>query len=557
MRSSVLVHEVHRSGLLALVAATVMTLIALTLAPVSVSAATLGLETAVSIDPRVGSIAAETGQVDVIVRVLPGAEVDAGELITSSGGTVDRYLPVADSLSATLTPEVLEALENRPDLVVGVTLDGPVRVLHDATDGDYYSDSTFEYTVGADELHGSGVDGSGVGVAMIDTGVNEVADLEGRVVQGIDLSGEDDGVDRFGHGTFVAGVIAGDGASSSGIYDGVAPGAHLVSIKIAGEDGSSDVSELLAALQWVVSFKDAYDIEVLNLAIGTDSTQSWTIDPVNYAVQRAWDAGIVVVVAAGNVGPDSGTILKPADDPYVITAGASDGMSTISRGDDVVPDFSSRGPTADGIAKPDLVAPGSHLIGLRAPGSTVDELAPYARVGEHYFRGSGTSFSAGVVSGAAALLKQAHSDWTPDQVKGALLGTAATGPVEDPHVDGHGALDVAAAAALTEPALANQDLASSTGDGGMKASRGSFVVEVVHSNGVEELLDGTKSKAATGKSFDQTQFLGTNWQGTNWQDSQWAGTNWQGTNWQGTNWQGTNWQGTNWQGTNWQGTNWQ
>jgi serine protease AprX len=173
-------------------------------------------------------------------------------------------------LSATVTPEVLEALENRPDLVVGVTLDGAVRVLHDAIDGDYYSDSTFEYTVGADESHAAGVDGAGVGVAMIDTGVNEVADLEGRVAHGIDLSGEDDGVDRFGHGTFVAGVIAGDGAASNGVYDGVAPAAHLISIKIAGEDGSSDVSQLLAALQWAVSFKDTYDIEVLNLAGCTD-----------------------------------------------------------------------------------------------------------------------------------------------------------------------------------------------------------------------------------------------------------------------------------------------
>lgn len=556
MQTRVLALEATRAPLRALVAATVAAVVAVLLSPVSAPAVPR-VEVSVTVDAAVDSVIAESGQADVIVRVLPGSEVVVADLIAGAGGTVGQYLPVADSVSASVTDATLDALQARPDLVVGVTLDGPVRVLHDAVGEEYYSDSTFEYTIGADQLHARDVDGSGVGVAMIDTGVSDVADLEGRVVHGIDLTGDNDGVDRFGHGTFVAGIIAGDGASSDGMYDGVAPGAHLISVKIAGEDGSSDVSQLLAALQWVVSFKDTYDIEVLNLAIGTDSTQSWTIDPLNYAVQRAWDAGIVVVVAAGNVGPDSGTILKPADDPYVITAGASDGMSTIPRDDDIVPDFSSRGPTADGISKPDLVAPGAHLIGLRAPGSTVDQLAPYARVDEHYFRGSGTSFSAAAVSGAAALLKQAHPDWTPDQVKGALLSTVADGPAEDPNVDGAGGLDVATAWALTEPPLANQDLARSTGKGSITASRGSFVVEFVRPDGVEEALDRTKGKSATGQQFNHEEFLGLNWQGLNWQESQWAGLNWQGLNWQGLNWQGLNWQDSQWSGLNWQGTNWQ
>src|SRR5207253_3938343 len=175
--------------------------------------------------------------------------------------------------------------------------------------------------------------------------------------------------DRFGHGTHVAGIIAGSGAESDGHWAGVAPGAKLVSLKVAGPDGATDVSVVLAALQWIVSNRDAYHIGVVNLSFGTDGTQSYAVDPLDYAVERAWKAGIVVVAAAGNNGGLAGQeITKPGDDPYVVTVGAAATGDDPGNGDDTVAPFSSLGTTEDGFAKPDLVAPGISIASLRAPG---------------------------------------------------------------------------------------------------------------------------------------------------------------------------------------------
>jgi serine protease AprX len=180
----------------------------------------------------------------------------------------------------------------------------------------------------------------------------------------------------------MAGLVAGNGASGAGGATGTAPEARVLSVKVAGADGAADVSTVLAGLQWVVSFRERYGIDVLNLSLGTDSTQSWQDDPLNYAVERAWDAGIVVVVAAANTGPAPGTIAKPGDDPWVVTVGAVDGQGTPGVGDDRVPDFSSRGPTRDGVAKPDVVAPGARCCrcGRRAARWTAPSHRPTRRV---------------------------------------------------------------------------------------------------------------------------------------------------------------------------------
>ena len=305
--------------------------------------------------------------------------------------------------------------------------------------------------MGADALQAQGIDGSGVGIAIIDTGVADLPDFAGRRTGMLDLSGDGDDVDAYGHGTFIAGIAAGNGASSGGANAGVAPGAHVIPVKIAGRNGASDISHVLAAIQYVVSFKDTYDIGVLNLSLGTDSDQTQLLSPLNHAVERAWDAGIVVVVSGGNHGDEGpGRIPKPADDPLVITVGATDSMGTVDRADDKVAGYSSLGPSiADGFEKPDIVAPGSHLVSLIAPGSKLDTDFPSSHLDAAHAQGSGTSFAAGVASGAAALLRQAHPDWTPDQVKEAMTSSAAPGPVGIRNVDGFGALDVTAASLAT------------------------------------------------------------------------------------------------------------
>ena len=496
--------------------------------------------------------AVAAGPTSVIVQLAPGAEDAARDVLASTGGEVVRNLDIVSGFSALVDAASLEALTAVPG-VRHVTLDGTVELAHTGPGGGPPAgDSSFVETIGADTLHEQGIDGDGVGIAIIDTGVADLPDFAGRRVGMLDISGDGDDVDRYGHGTFIAGVAAGDGTSSGGEHAGVAPGAHVIPVKIAGRNGSADVSHVLAAMQYVVSFKDTYDIDVLNLSVGTDSDQPQMLSPLNYAVERAWDAGITVVVSGGNLGEQGpGRIPKPADDPLVITVGATDSHGTIPRGDDEVAGFSSRGPSiADGFEKPDVVAPGAHLVSLVAPGSVLDTDHADGHVDDAHARGSGTSFAAGVTSGAAALLLDAHPDWTPDQVKEALTSSAAPGPVGDRNVDGHGAVDVAAAVDAT-PAPDSQGLVvRSTGLGSLEADRGSLRVEV-STTGLFNTLAYLFGKiihlggetTAQLEDFDAEAFVEDPWT-----EASWSGTAWWGTAWWGTAWWGTAWWGTAWWG---------
>lgn len=512
-----------------------------------------------AIDPAVTDALAD-GDVEVIVQAHPDRLDQARAAVAAGGGVVHHTLEIIDGFSATLTADALTRLETS-ETARSVSLDGEVQFSHTAPAGQDYDDTTFVETVRAHRLHRDGVTGRGVGIAILDTGVSPVADVRGRLVGGIDLTVEGDGVDRYGHGTFIAGVAAGDGAASGGRHAGVAPGAHVVPIKIAGRNGASDVSQVLAAMEWVVSHRDTYDIGVLNLSFGTDSRQSQRHDPMNMAVERVWDAGVVVVAAAANLGPGAGTIMKPGDDPLVITVGATDFNGSVGRQDDTIPDFSSRGPTpADGFAKPDLVAPGAHIIGLRAPNSTIDRDHPYARVDNAYFRGSGTSFSTGVVSGAVALLREAHPDWTPDQIKGALLSTATPGPTGDRMVEGHGMVHVLRAHQLTDPAPANVGVVRSDGTGTLEASRGSLQLAIVTdpvTNTVGLLFSvlqdpvGSVLKVLSGELTVQDALFDADEYREDWQGRQWYGRQWYGRQWYGTEWNGRQWYGRQWYADDW------
>ena len=289
----------------------------------------------------------------------------------------------------------------------------------------------FPASTGASALAATGIDGRAVTVAVLDTGISAKQDYAGRVVGGIDLSGEGSPYkDNFGHGTFIAGLVAGNGASSNGAYAGEAPGANLVSIKVAGASGTTSVSTVISGIDWAIKQRDRLGIKVLNMSLGADPTESTTTSPLNAAVERAWAAGITVVVSAGNYGPGNGSISKPGDDPLVVTVGATDEVATIPTSDDAITSFSSVGPTwTDGWFKPDLVAPGRTVVSLRVPGSTIDSSHPEGRVGSNNFKGSGTSFSAAITSGAAALIYQANPGSTPDDIKGRLLahGSEAAG----------------------------------------------------------------------------------------------------------------------------------
>jgi serine protease AprX len=361
----------------------------------------------------------------------------------------------------------------------------------------------------------------------------------------------------------MAGIIAGDGTSSAGKWRGVATKAKLVSVKLAGADGSTDVSMVIAGMQWVIAHKDQFGIRVMNLSFGTDSIQGYAADPLDYAVEQVWLSGIVVVASAGNRGPTAGTISKPADDPFAISVGAADVLGTPLVTDDMVATFSGHGPTPDGMAKPDLVAPGVTIVANRAAGSTLDLTYPDARVDDDYFRGTGTSQAAAIVSGVAALVIQSSPSITPDVVKATLAGTANAGMAG---LDGAGAGMIDAKRAIsaagrhtfdTQPA--NDGLVPSAGTGPLEGSRGTVrVLSDFNGDGMDDAIAGEMDP------------LGNSWDGASWGASAWNGSGWRpyvsvaygwgtskdGNSWDGTSWDTSSWEGNSWDGNSWEGNSW-
>jgi serine protease AprX len=371
--------------------------------------------------------------------------------------------------------------------------------------------------VNAPAAWNAGWTGTGVGVAVIDSGVDPSSgadlsgptSLSGRVVYSTSfVPGNLSVLDAYGHGTHVAGIVAGSGASSQAsntsnpVYKGVAPNASIVNLRALDQNGSGSDSTVIAAIESAILNKLLFNIRVINLSLGRPVYESYKLDPLCQEVEKAWKSGIVVVVAAGNNGRSNvggingyGTITAPGNDPYVITVGAMKSMGTPQRTDDLIASYSSKGPTAiDHLVKPDIVAPGNLITSLLNNGSLLSEypsnsigttkcsagnflgvvvgtagtlLAPApgsSSSGHCYFSLSGTSMAAAVVSGAVADLLQAQPTLTPDQVKARLMKTAyksfpasstAADPVTgatytsyyDAFTVGAGYLDIAAALA--------------------------------------------------------------------------------------------------------------
>ena len=480
----------------------------------------------------------------------------AEDRVLAVGGHITRPLPLIGGFAASVPDDGLGMLAGDP-AIAGLSVDARVAMASSGTAVyDVYEPSlVWRKAIRLSQLP-NGVDGTGVTVAMIDTGVARHEDFGHRVVARVDFTPGGAGDDQYGHGTHLAGVIAGDGGASGGKWRGVAPGAELVSVKVAGADGSTDVSVVIAAIQWVVTHRGQYGIRVLNLAFGTDSTQPYAIDPLNAAVERAWAAGITVVVSAGNRGPGVGTIAKPGDDPYVITVGAADLNQTPERWDDEVAPFSSRGPTRDGFEKPDVVAPGTTIVATRDAGSAVDQLHPDAVVDEDYFKGTGTSQSGAVVSGIAALMYETNPNLTPRRVKGILMGTAFRSAAYrvgggDGLVDATGAV-LAATSVVANP---NFGLVRSTGSGSLERSRGRFHVETdLDGDGVADLVEGEMD--VLGDPWDSTSWSSTSWSSTSWSSTSWSSLIAENAGWSSTSWSSNSWSGMSWNSTSWSSNSW-
>jgi serine protease AprX len=382
---------------------------------------------------------AHTQTVKVIVQYKTTPTATHYATMQGRGGRLHTKLHMIKGASFTIPVSALAALEADPD-VVSVTIDHPLSLMDDTTDD----------VIGADSAWNSGFTGAGIGVAVIDSGINDSnldlwdsTQTSSRVVYHQDFTGTASNntsganYDLYGHGTHVAGIIAGNGYLSGGEYAGVAPAATLIDLRALDANGAGSDSNVIAAIQQAIALKNAYNIRVINLSLGRDIPVSYTLDPLCQAVEAAWNNGIVVVVAAGNYGRldvngsnGFGTVTAPGNDPFVITVGATKSNGSSLASAETKASYSSKGPTTyDHVVKPDLMAPGHGIVSLAALGATLESQYPNDLVkgndgNSHYFRLSGTSMATPAVSGAAAILLQASNSLTPDQVKARLMKTA-------------------------------------------------------------------------------------------------------------------------------------
>jgi serine protease AprX len=371
-------------------------------------------------------------KVTAIVQFKAGlAEKKARAIVRAHGGKVVSRVPLINGLAVQLPAKQAKALA-RESKVAGLTLN--TRVHSTGIDASKLGTS-YPKSVRADKLWQRGITGAGVGVAVIDTGVSgEAVDFKGadggsRIVANVVTSpGAATAGDGFGHGTHVAGIIGGNSFNRApkdpfyGKYVGVAPESNLVAIKASDDAGNATVLDVINGIAFAVDHKAQFNIRVLNLSLSADTPQSYKTDPLDAAVEYAWQKGIVVVAAAGNRGaaPDA-VKYAPANDPFVISVGGTD--ETANYGSGKRADWSSTGTTQDGVSKPDVLAPGAHIVSVLAPSSAFMQLCPNCAIGGAYFKAGGTSMAAPVVAGAAALLLQARPTLTPDQVKALLMGT--------------------------------------------------------------------------------------------------------------------------------------
>jgi len=436
------------------------------------------------LDPRIATLAQHhpASSVQAIVQFnapvsQARAEADAGK----AHGRIIGKLPIIHGLALQITAGQARSLAMNPD-VHAVSLNTAVAtqsvpnnfhlpMLPGAHVSSDQLQTTYDQTLGVTPLWKFGVTGTGVGVAVIDTGVDgALPDFSGTngqsrvIVSAVDNAAATSATDGYGHGTDVAGIIAGNGdnlpASNPlhGQYIGVAPNANLISLKVSDQSGNTTVLDVIYALQFAVQHQAQYNIRVINMSLDSATPQSYKTDPLDAAVEAAWLHGIVVVAAAGNRGTASDAVqYSPANDPYVITVGGSDENGSPIPSNDTIASWSSLGTTQDGFHKPDVYAPGAHIVSVLAPGSVFATENCGCTVGNgQYIQTSGTSMAAPAISGLVADLLQIHPGWTPDQVKGVLTSPAVNdgSSFQEPNA--------VKAALVWNPPIADQGIAPST-----------------------------------------------------------------------------------------------
>jgi serine protease AprX len=454
-----------------------------------------------------------TQRVEAIVQLEGGTTPAAGKrLVAELGGRTTGELPIINGLAARMSAQGAAKLADAKG-VWNVSLNAAVKKNGLGTSSIDSSKLATSYpsSVQAPTAWGVSATGKGVGVAVVDTGIaGDLADFRQsqtdttpREIAGVVTNpyAKTD-LDSYGHGTHVAGIIAGNGNNRSssdslrGRYVGVAPEANLINVKVSDEQGDASVLDVIYGLQFVVDYKSTYNIRVVNLSLESTDAQSYKTDPLDAAAEAAWFNGIVVVAAAGNRGSsDDAVDYAPGNDPYVISVGAVDDRGTKSTLDDTIADWSSRGTTQDGYAKPDVLAPGAHIVSNLAPKSAFASLCPSCIVDKEYIRVGGTSMAAPMVAGAVADLLQVYPKLTPDQVKGTIVGTGRK-------VVGSSLAEVSAAA------IAQGNLAVTTANQGLTPS-------TLISSSTSD-IDYTRSR------WSRSRWSRSTWSRSTWSRSTWS-----------------------------------
>ncbi len=401
--------------------------------------------------------------------------------------------------------------------------------------------NTYLDTTGATLLHEQGITGHGITVAVIDSGIDYHTDISGRLIAAPFGEG-----DAYGHGTHVAGIIGGDGFSSNGELEGMAPGVDLINLRVSDENGGAYEFDVVEALQWVHENQEAYNIRIINLSLNSSVEDSYHNSGLDAAVEILWFNGVVVVASAGNKGPGGGrntAKTAPANDPYIIVVGASDEKGNSDRNDDSQAPFSAHGSTTEKYNRPDLLAPGTDIYSTLSPNSPWGVNYPDRLAFEdQYIRLSGTSMATPVVSGAVALMLSYEPDLTPDQVKYRLLETGSH-IGNTPYLYAYDAVFSGMYESYSSGATPHMLLA--------KMAMIAYWASV---NGDENIDWENVSWEAV--NWNAVNWNAVNWNAVNWNAVNWNAVNWNAVNWNAVNWNAVNWNAVNWNAVNWNAVNW-
>ena len=497
--------------------------------------------------------------VSVVVRAAGGGDA-ATKAVETVDGSVTQRLDIVGGVAAEVPASSVDDLTLDP-AVLSVTEDTGVELLAKPSVGDGGTNAAtlahIQKVIGARPSDRGLNDGTGIGVALIDTGVAMVAGLE-NVQAGPSVGGGGALRDGYGHGTHLAGIISGNEKVAGG-FSGISPDATTISVRASNDEGATSLVSVISALDWAVQHKADKNIRVLNLSLGVPASASYTRELLAVAVEAAWKAGIVVVVAAGNDGELAGSPLtSPATDPYVIAVGAVATQDSDSPTDDVVAPYSPRGSAERRV---DVVAPGKSVVSLKSPGSHAATSYPNALIGDRYIKGSGTSQSAAVVTGVVASLLEARPQLTPDEVKAVLKASATPLKTNDPG-QGAGMVSLPRALSWPVPANATQTWTPASVTPGTAPEAPVIPPPPGETTCEHDINLGPPAPPAADGSSTACGWSGGTWSadgtftGGTWSGGTWSGGTWSGGTWSGGTWSGGTWSGGTWSAGTWAGGTW-